>query len=163
MVVVRLSILFGEMSLLIPYSFLNWVLCLFIWSCKKFFLSAISFALKYNPVAPSVKVSWIASTDSAQKCVFFHICLSSLFWWQSATPGLWKHPCKEVLCLLLLVPGGFWGFTDLHTQLGTELSQKIRFFPHAHPEEILRCDLPSFLSQSVFNAPFAGRGKESKL
>ena len=30
MVVVHLSILFGEMSLLIPYSLLNWVLCLYL-------------------------------------------------------------------------------------------------------------------------------------
>lgn len=56
-IIVHLSILFVEMSLLIPYSFLNWLLCLFIWSCKEVFLSAISFALKHNPVASAVKVS----------------------------------------------------------------------------------------------------------
>ena len=79
MIIVHSSILFGEMSLLIPYSFLNWLLCLFIWSCKKVFVSAISFALKYNPVAPSVKVSWIALiTFCSKMCLFSYLPFLSL-------------------------------------------------------------------------------------
>lgn len=62
-IIVHLSILFGEMSLLIPYSFLNWLLCLFIWSCKEVFLSAISFALKHNPQS-TIHNLWLLQSKS---------------------------------------------------------------------------------------------------
>ena len=80
------------MSHFIPYSFLNWLLCLFIWSCKKVFVSTISFALKYNPVAPSVKISWIALIGFLSKNVSFFIFTFSL----SSDDGLLSLGCGNI-------------------------------------------------------------------
>ena len=118
MTIVHLSIFFGEMSILILYSFLNWVLCLFTWSCKKFFLGTISFAPEYNLVAPSAKIFWMVDSFYFWKCHFFHIYLFSIFWWQSATVGCGNIPVgrfRVCFCWSQEVSGvSLWDLRILH-------------------------------------------------